>query len=124
MNNVVNFLIENNYADTELAASKILEASSDQFLEFLLQEMNQQQHDSLKRRIANARTPEEKERLQRELNKKLQSQRDKILSKNKPKSKQVIRPYIKGKLKNSRTVKAVKRFLKYTGLGVIGSNLL
>jgi len=37
----VNFLIENNYADSEKAASKILEAASDEFKEYIY-EMNKQ----------------------------------------------------------------------------------
>jgi uncharacterized protein (DUF111 family) len=38
----VNFLIENNYTDSEKAASKILEAASDEFKEYILQEVNKQ----------------------------------------------------------------------------------
>ena len=38
----VNFLIENNYADSEKAASKILEAASDEFKDYILQEVNKQ----------------------------------------------------------------------------------
>jgi hypothetical protein len=38
----VNFLVENNYADSEKAASKILEAASDEFKEYILQEVNKQ----------------------------------------------------------------------------------
>jgi len=37
----VNFLIENNYADSEKAAFKILEAASDEFKEYIY-EMNKQ----------------------------------------------------------------------------------
>jgi hypothetical protein len=37
----INFLIENNYADSEKAASKILEAASDEFKEYIY-EMNKQ----------------------------------------------------------------------------------
>ena len=118
--NPINFLIEQNYANSSDAASNILEAASDEFLEFIIQEMTQQEHDSLQRRISNARTPEEKQRLKQQLDDKIQKQREKILSKNKPKNKQVIRPYLKRKLKSSRTAKAVKRYLKYTGLGFLG----
>ncbi len=38
----INFLIENNYADSEKAASKILEAASDEFKEYILQEVNKE----------------------------------------------------------------------------------
>ena len=38
----INFLIENNYADSEKAASKILEAASDEFKDYILQEVNKQ----------------------------------------------------------------------------------
>jgi hypothetical protein len=38
----VNFLIENNYADSEEAASKILEAASDEFKNYILQEVNKE----------------------------------------------------------------------------------
>lgn len=85
--------------------------------------MTQQEHDSLQRRIANARTPEEKQRLKQQLDDKIQNQREKILSKNKPKNKQVIRPYLKRKIKSSRAANAIKRYLKYTGLGVVGGML-
>jgi hypothetical protein len=38
----INFLIENNYADSEKAASRILEAASDEFKDYILQEVNKQ----------------------------------------------------------------------------------
>jgi hypothetical protein len=38
----VNFLVEHNYTDSEKAASKILEAASDEFKEYILQEVNKQ----------------------------------------------------------------------------------
>jgi hypothetical protein len=76
--------------------------------------MNQQQHDSLKRRIANARTQEEKQRLQAQLDQLTQEQRQKIL---KPKVKSVIRSSISKTVSNSTPAKAVKRFVKYTALG-------
>jgi DNA-binding ferritin-like protein (Dps family) len=38
----INFLVENNYADSEKAASKILEAASDEFKDYILQEVNKQ----------------------------------------------------------------------------------
>jgi len=38
----VNFLIENNYADSSEAASRILEAASDEFKDYILQEVNKQ----------------------------------------------------------------------------------
>lgn len=118
--NPINFLIEQNYANSSDAASNILEAASDEFLEYIIQEMTQQEHDSLQRGITNARTPEERQRLKQQLDDKLQKQREKILSKKKPKSKQVIRPYLKRKIESSRAAKAIKRYLKYTGLGVVG----
>lgn len=118
--NPINFLIEQNYANSSDAASNILEAASDEFLEFIIQEMTQQEHDSLQRRIANARTPEEKQRLKQQLDDKIQNQREKILSKKKPKSKQVIRPYVKNKIRSSRALKAAMRYAKFTGLGVVG----
>lgn len=121
--NPINFLVEQNYANTSDAAHKILEAASDEFLEYIIQEMTQQEHDSLQRGITNARTPEEKQRLKQQLDDKLQKQREKILSKKKPKNKQVIRPYLKRKIKSSRAAKAIKRYLKYTGLGVVGGML-
>jgi hypothetical protein len=37
----INFLVEHNYADSEKAASKILEAASDEFKEYIY-EMNKQ----------------------------------------------------------------------------------
>lgn len=37
--NPINFLIEQNYANSSDAASNILEAASDEFLEFIIQEM-------------------------------------------------------------------------------------
>lgn len=121
--NPINFLIEQNYANSSDAASNILEAASDEFLEYIIQEMTQQEHDSLQRRIANARTPEEKQRLKQKLDDKIQKQREKILSKKKPKNKQVIRPYLKRQFQKSRSVNAIKRYLKYTGLGFAGGLL-
>ena len=121
--NPINFLIEQNYANTSDAAHKILEAASDEFLEFIIQEMTQQEHDSLQRRIANARTPEERQRLKQQLDDKIQKQREKILSKKKPKNKQVIRPYLKRQFQKSRSVNAIKRYLKHTGLGFAGGLL-
>lgn len=117
--NPINFLIEQNYANSSDAASNILEAASDEFLEFIIQEMTQQEHDSLQRRIANARTPEEKQRLKQKLDDKIQKQREKILSKKKPKNKQVIRPYLR-RIGSSREADAIKRYLTYTGPGVVG----
>ncbi len=76
--NSINFLIENNYADSELAASKILEAASDEFIDYIIKE----------------------------------SIRSKLSS------------YIKNRVKKSRALKHVKRFLGYTTLGAIASPFL
>ena len=112
----INFLVENNYADSERAASKIIEAASDEFIEFIY-EMTQRQYDQLKSRISNARTPEEKKRLQVQLDQQTQEQRQKVL---KPKVKPVIRPFLAKTAKQTlktKPAKAVGRFLKYTALG-------
>ena len=125
--NPINFLFEQNYANTSDAAHKILEAASDEFLEYIIQEMTQQEHDSLQRRIANARTPEERQRLKQQLDDKIQKQREKILSKKKPKNKQVIRPYLKSQFsqfQKSGPVKATKRFLKHTFAGGLLNGML
>ena len=38
----INFLVENNYADSEKAASKIIEAASEEFKDYILQEFNKE----------------------------------------------------------------------------------
>lgn len=65
-----NFLISNNYADSEKAASKILEAASDEFIEFI-QEMTQQEYDRLQAQLTKASTPEEKQRIRDRIDQKL-----------------------------------------------------
>lgn len=75
--NLVNFLIEENYAETPEAASKILEAASDQFRHHILQEAKKK---SLLKKIGKAAL------------------------------KKVLR---------SKPVKAVKKFVGYTTLGML-----
>jgi hypothetical protein len=115
MNLLEEYLIINNYADTEKAASKILEAASDHFLDYLLQEISQYSYDRLRARLTNARTPEERERIQQQIRDSEEAQRNTVL-----KSKPAIRPFLAKKVEKSRPVQAVKRFLKYTvGGGIL-----
>jgi Fic family protein len=111
------YLIINNYADTEKAASKILEAASDQFLEYLLQEISQSSYDRLKARLANVRTPEERARIQQQIRDAETQQREKILA-NKPirkrtrSSKSSVPSVITKPVENAKT--KVKRFITRT----------
>jgi hypothetical protein len=123
MNILEEYLITNNYADTEKAASKILEAASDEFLEYLLQEITQSSYDRLKARLANARTPEERGTIQQQIRDAETQQREKILA-NKPikrrtrSSKSSVPSAITKPVENTKT--KVKRFLKYTvGGGIV-----
>jgi hypothetical protein len=79
--NPINFLIEENYAQTPDAAHKILSAASDEFYEYILQESSKKQKlKQLATKLAKSAT------------------------------KQVLK---------SKPAKSVKRFLKYTTLGLL-----
>ena len=125
---MLNFLIENNYADNEVAASKILDVASPQFVEFLIQEMTQRQYESLRRRIQRARTPEEKSELEKRLQDAIQAQRNKILT-SKPKKKRTPKS-IKSKVISKSTsylnkkIQPAKRFTTKTALGALSTALI
>ena len=125
---MLNFLIENNYADNEVAASKILDVASPQFVEFLIQEMTQRQYESLRRRIQRARTPEEKAELEKRLQDAIQAQRNKILT-SKPKKKRTPKS-IKSKVISKSTsylnkkIEPAKRFTTKTALGALSTALI
>jgi polyribonucleotide nucleotidyltransferase len=115
---MIDFLIENNYAHSEKAASKILEAASDEFIEFI-QEMTQQEYDRLQAQLTRASTPEETQRIRDRIDQKIEQQRKKIL---RPKVKPVIRPFLANTARQAiktKPARAIGRFLKYTTLGAL-----
>ena len=125
---MLNFLIENNYADNEVAASKILDAASPQFVEFLIQEMTQRQYESLRRRIQRARTPEEKAELEKRLQNAIQAQRNKILTP-KPKKKRTPKSTTSKVISKStsylnKKIEPAKRFTTKTALGALSTALI
>ena len=122
---MIDFLIQENYANTPEAASKILDASSGDFLEYLIQEMTQQQYERLKRRIANARTPEEKARLEAMLRAEIQKQRESILNSKKKKRKSKTNKFVsKSMYTVDRKLKPVKSFTTKTALGALTTALV
>ena len=125
---MLNFLIENNYADNEVAASKILDVASPQFVEFLIQEMTQRQYESLRRRIQRARTPEEKSELEKRLQDAIQAQRNKILT-SKPKKKRTPKSTTSKVISKStsylnKKIEPAKRFTTKTALGALSTALI
>ena len=125
---MIDFLIENNYADNEVAASKILDAASPQFVEFLIQEMTQRQYESLRRRIQRARTPEEKAELEKRLQDAIQAQRNKILT-SKPKKKRTPKSTTSKVISKStsylnKKIEPAKRFTTKTALGALSTALI
>ena len=125
---MLNFLIENNYADNEVAASKILGAASPQFVEFLLQEMTQRQYENHLRAIQRARTPEEKAEHKKKLQDAIDKQRGEILT-SKPK-RQRKPSSIKSKVISKSTsyinkkIQPAKRFTTKTALGALSTALI
>jgi uncharacterized protein (DUF2267 family) len=117
--NPINFLIEENYAQTPDAASKILSAASDEFYQYIM-EASQAQYDRLRQRLTAETNPQRKAQLQAQLDQMVTDQRQRVLNPKKPKSKQIIRNAVKSSVKQSlksKPAKAIGRFLKYTFLG-------
>lgn len=119
--NPINFLIEQNYAQTPDAAHKILSAASDEFYEYIM-EVTQAQYDELNRRLSAETDPQIRAQLQTQINQVADDQRQRILNPKKPKSKRIIRNAIRNAARsalNSKPIKHVKRFVKYTTLGAL-----
>jgi hypothetical protein len=117
--NPINFLIEENYAQTPDAASKILSAASDEFYQYIM-EASQAQYDRLRQRLTAETNPQRKAQLQAQLDRMVTDQRQRVINPKKPKSKQIIRNAVKSSVKQSlksKPAKAIGRFLKYTFLG-------
>lgn len=88
MNILENYLITNNYADNEKSASKIIEAVSDEFLEYILQEITQSSYDRLQTRLSRATTPERRATIRQQIIDAENKQRKDILE---PKTKRRTR---------------------------------
>lgn len=117
--NPINFLIEENYAQTPDAAHKILSVASDEFYYYIM-EATQAQYDRLQQRLSTETDPQRRAQLQAQINQVADDQRQRILNPKKPKSKQIIRNAARSAVHRSlqsKPVQAVKRFVKYTTLG-------
>ena len=117
--NPINFLIEENYAQTPDAAHKILSVASDEFYYYIM-EATQAQYDRLQQKLAAETDPQRRSQLQAQLDQMATDQRQRVLNPKKPKSRQIIRNAVKSSVRHSlksKPAKAVGRFLKYTFLG-------
>jgi hypothetical protein len=124
--NPINFLIEENYAQTSDAALKILDAASDEFYEYIV-EATQAQYDRLQQKLAAETDPQKRAQLQAQINQVAGDQRQRILrpkkkrrSSRKSKSNNLAKSAAKYALKKavkSKALKAVSNFVTKTALG-------
>jgi hypothetical protein len=121
---VIDFLIENNYADNEVAASKILDAASPQFVEFLLQEMTQREYENHLRAIQRARTPEEKAEHKKKLQDAIDKQRGEILTSKPKRQRKPTSVISKSTSYLNKKIEPAKRFTTKTALGALSTALI
>ena len=121
--NPINFLIEENYAQTPDAAHKILSAASDEFYEYIM-EATQAQYDRLQQKLAAETDPQKRAQLQAQINQVAGDQRQRILrpkkKRRKSKSINLTKPAAKYALKKavkSKALKTVSNFVTKTALG-------
>jgi hypothetical protein len=121
---MLNFLIEENYADNEVAASKILDAASPQFVEFLIQEMTQRQYENHLRAIQRARTPEEKAEHKKKLQDAIDKQRGEILTSKPKRQRKPTSVISKSTSYINKKIQPAKRFTTKTALGALSTALI
>ena len=109
---LVNFLLENNYANTEEDAFKILEASSSEFKDFIIVELFGQEY-RLKKKIQSTTDSATKKNLRDRLSK-VQKRNRKIKSTVSKVSRTTGR-----KIARSKTLKKAGKFIGRTILGSI-----
>lgn len=121
--NPINFLIEENYAQTSDAASKILSAASDEFYDYIM-EATQAQYDRLQQKLAAETDPQKRAQLQAQINQVAGDQRLRILrpkkKRRKSKSNNLAKSAAKYALKKavkSKAFKAVSNYITKTALG-------
>lgn len=120
--NPINFLIEENYAQTPDAAHKILSVASDEFYEYIM-EATQAQYDRLQQKLAAETDPQKRAQLQAQINQVAGDQRQRILrpkkkrrSSRKSKSSNLAKHALKKAVK-SKAFKAVSNYITKTALG-------
>ena len=114
----INFLIEENYAQTPDAAHKILNAASDEFYEYIM-EATQAQYDRLQQKLSAETDPQKRAELQAQINQVAGDQRQRILrpkKKRKSKSSNLAKYALKKAVK-SKAFKAVSNYITKTALG-------
>jgi t-SNARE complex subunit (syntaxin) len=121
--NPINFLIEENYAQTPDAASKILSAASDEFYDYIM-EATQAQYDRLQQKLSAETDPQKRAELQAQINQVAGDQRQRILrpkkKRRRSKSNNLAKSAAKHALKKavkSKALKAVSNFVTKTALG-------
>ena len=121
--NPINFLIEENYAQTSDAAHKILSVASDEFYYYIM-EATQAQYDRLQQKLAAETDPQKRAQLQAQINQVAGDQRQRILrpkkKRRKSKSNNLAKSAAKYALKKavkSKAFKAVSNFVTKTALG-------
>ena len=121
--NLINFLIEENYAQTSDAAHKILSVASDEFYGYIM-EATQAQYDRLQQKLAAETDPQKRAQLQAQINQVAGDQRQRILrpkkKRRKSKSNNLAKSAAKYALKKavkSKAFKAVSNYITKTALG-------
>ena len=121
--NLINFLIEENYAQTSDAAHKILSVASDEFYDYIM-EATQAQYDRLQQKLAAETDPQKRAQLQAQINQVAGDQRQRILrpkkKRRKSKSNNLAKSAAKYALKKavkSKAFKAVSNYITKTALG-------
>jgi polyribonucleotide nucleotidyltransferase len=114
----INFLIEENYAESPEAALKILEAASGDFYEYII-EVSQRYYDNLQAKLSRETDPTKKEAIRKRITEIQNKQRQRILNA-KPKrsrNKNTYRKSVK-KLLNRKRGKKTSNFVTKTGIGL------
>jgi polyribonucleotide nucleotidyltransferase len=117
--NPINFLIEENYAQSPDAAHKILSVASDEFYEYIM-EATQAQYDRLQQKLAAETDPQKRAQLQTQINQVAGDQRQRILRPKKKRRRSKSNNLAKYALKKavkSKPFKAVSNFVTKTALG-------
>ena len=120
--NPINFLIEENYAESPEAALKILEAASGDFYEYII-EVSQRYYDNLQTRLSRETDPTKKEAIRKRITEIQNKQRQRILNAKPKKSrnKNTFRKSVKKLLNRKRGKKKPNKISNYvtkTGIGL------
>lgn len=118
----INFLIEENYAESPEAALKILEAASGDFYEYII-EVSQRYYDNLQTRLSRETDPTKKEAIRKRITEIQNKQRQRILNAKPKKSrnKNTFRKSVKKLLNRKRGKKKPNKISNYvtkTGIGL------